>query len=95
MLYKQQKRRAKRITVGADKAYDAREFVCTAGELNITMHVQANDKGRRSSLDRRTTRDPSYAHSMSRRWLIEKTFSWLKQTGPPRQVKLQGLAKVD
>ncbi len=95
MLYEQQKRRAKRITVGADKAYDAREFVCTARELNVTVHVQKNDKGRRSNLDRRTTRHPGYAHSLSRRWLIEKTFGWLKQTGPLRQVKLRGLAKVD
>ena len=27
--------------------------------------------------------------------LVEKTFGWLKQTGPPRPVKLRGLAKVD
>jgi len=26
---------------------------------------------------------------------VEKTFGWLKQTGPPRPVKLRGLAKVD
>jgi hypothetical protein len=32
---------------------------------------------------------------VSRRWLIEKGFGWLKQTGPLRQVKLRGLEKVD
>jgi len=54
-----------------------------------------NEKGRRSNLDRRTTRHPGYAISLSRRWLIEKGFGWLKQTGPMRQVKLRGLHNVD
>ena len=61
----------------------------------MTPHVTKNDKGRRSNLDRRTTRQPGYAISLSRRWLIEKGFGWLKQTGPLRQVKLRGLEKVD
>src|ERR1700736_5377615 len=63
--------------------------------LNVTAHVTKNQKGRRSNLDRRTTRHPGYAISLSRRWLIEKGFGWLKQTGPLRQVKLRGLEKVD
>jgi hypothetical protein len=46
-------------------------------------------------LDSRTTRQPGYAISLSRRWLVEKGFGWLKQTGPLRQVKLHGLEKVD
>ncbi len=61
----------------------------------MTPHVTKNDKGRASNLDRRTTRQPGYAVSLSRRWLIEKGFGWLKQTGPLRQVKLRGLEKVD
>ena len=56
--------------------------------LNVTAHVQKNEKGRRSNLDRRTTRHAGYAISLSRRWLIEKTFGWLKQTGLLAQVKL-------
>jgi hypothetical protein len=64
-----------------------------SGEL--TAHVTKKEKGRRSNLDRRTTRHPGYAISLSRRWLIEKSFGWLKQTGPVRQVKLRGLHKVD
>ena len=95
MLTERQKNRSKRITVGADKAYDTRDFVRASRDLNVTVHVQKNEKGRRSSLDRRTTRHTGYARSLSRRWLIEKTFGWLKQTGPLRQVKLRGLAKVD
>ena len=95
MLHERQKGRSRRITVGADKAYDTKDFVRTARELNVTPHVTKNEKGRRSNLDRRTTRHAGYAISLSRRWLVEKGFRWLKQTGPLRQVKLRGLEKVD
>jgi transposase len=95
MLAEKQQGRSRRITVGADKAYDSKDFVRTARELNVTPHVAKNDKTRSSNLDRRTTRQPGYAVSLGRRWLIEKGFGWLKQTGPLRQVKLRGLEKVD
>jgi transposase len=95
MLEEKQKNRSRRITVGADKAYDSKDFVTTARELNVTPHVTKNDNGRRSNLDRRTTRQTGYAVCLSRRWLVEKGFGWLKQTGPLRQVKLRGLEKVD
>ena len=86
---------SRRITVGADKAYDTKDFVTATRALNVTAHVTKNEKGRRSNMDRRTTRHPGYAISLSRRWLVEKSFGWLKQTGPVRQVKLRGLHKVD
>jgi hypothetical protein len=95
MLKQKQEGRSRRITVGADKAYNAKDFVRTVRELNVTPHVTKNDKGRSSNLDRRTTRQSGYAISLSRRWLVEKGFGWLKQTGPLRQVKLRGLQKVD
>ncbi len=95
MLDEQQKDSSRRITIGADKAYDTKDFIATARALNVTVHVQKNENGRRSNLDRRTTRHAGYALSLSRRWLVEKTFGWLKQTGPLAQVKLRGLAKVD
>jgi hypothetical protein len=95
MLEQKQRGRSRRITVGVDKAYDSKDFVRTARELNVTPHVTKNDNGRTSNLDRRTTRQPGYAVSLSRRWLVEKGFGWLKQPGPLRQVKLRGLEKVD
>ncbi len=95
MLEDKQRGSRRRITVGADKAYDARDFVTAARALHVTVHVTKDEKGRRSNLDRRTTRHPGYAISQSRRWLVEKCFGWLKQTGPIRQVKLRGLHKVD
>src|SRR5271155_2334446 len=95
LLQDRQKSSSRRITVGADKAYDAKDFVKACRDLNVTPHISRNDKKRRSNLDRRTTRHPGYAISLSRRWLVEKGFGWLKQTGPIRQVKLRGLHKVD
>jgi len=95
MLQKKQQGRSRRITIGADKAYDTEDFVRTVRELNVTPHITRNNKNRSSNLDRRTTRHRGYANSLSRRWLIEKGFGWLKQTGPLRQVKLRGLAKVN
>jgi transposase len=95
MLEQKQKNRSRRITVGADKAYDTRDFVTTLRELKVTAHVTKNESGRRSNMDRRTTRHPGYAISLSRRWLVEKTFGWLKLTGPLRQTKYRGLEKVD
>src|SRR5665213_1167990 len=35
------------------------------GRVNVTPHVTKNDKGRRSNLDCRTTRQPGYAFSLS------------------------------
>jgi hypothetical protein len=42
--------------VGANKAYDSKDFVGTVRELNVTPHVTKNDKGRTINLDRITTR---------------------------------------
>lgn len=89
------KRRGRRITVGADKAYDTKDFVSTVRELRVTPHVSQNTTNRRSAIDGRTTHHPGYEISLSKRWLVEKPFGWLKQIGPLKKVKLRGLAKVD
>ena len=95
MLVDVQDDRSRRITVGADKAYDDRQFVAAARKLNVTPHITRNDNGRRSNMDGRTTRHPGYAISLSCRWLVEKPFGWLKQTAGLAQVKVRGLHKVD
>ena len=70
------------------------EHVALVRELGATPHVAQNDTHRRSAIDGRTTRHPGYEISLSRRWLVEKVFGWLKQTAGMRQVKLRGLEKV-
>jgi transposase len=92
MLYELTKKRSGRITTGADKAYDTRDFVGTVRELGVTPHVARRQNG---AIDERTSRHPGYAISLSKRWLVEKPFAWLKQIGPLKKVKLRGLAKVE
>ncbi|MBK1613822.1 IS5/IS1182 family transposase [Rubrivivax gelatinosus] len=86
----------RRITVGADKAYDTRGFVKACRENDVTPHV-AQNLGRRggSAIDGRTTRHGGYAVSQRRRKCIEQCFGWGKVVGPMRQVMLRGLDKVD
>jgi hypothetical protein len=96
MLAQKQQGRNGRVSVRADAALRQEGvFVRTVRELNVTPHITRNDMHRSSNLDRRTTRHRSYAISLSRRWLIEKGFGRLKQTGPLRQVNLRRLSKVD
>jgi hypothetical protein len=66
--------RSRRITLGADKAFDTKDFVRAARQMKVTVRATRNDKKRRSNLDRRTTRHVGYAISLSRRWLVEKGF---------------------
>jgi len=92
MLYELTRKRSGRATTGADKAYDTQDFVSTLRELGVTPHVARRQNG---AIDERTSRHPGYAISLSKRWLVEKPFGWLKQIGPLKKVKLRGLAKVD
>ena len=83
------------MSVGADKAYDTRDFVETLREMGVRPHVTKNVKRTSgSAIDGRTTRHPSYEVSQKKRPLIEKAFGWMKQTGGMRKTNLRGLAKV-
>jgi hypothetical protein len=95
MLKEMTRSKNRRVTVGADKAYDTEDFVSTVRELGVTPHVMQNTTNRRSAIDQRTTRHPGYAISLSKRWLVEKPFGWLKQTGPLKKIKLRGMPKVE
>jgi transposase len=69
----------RRRTLGADKAYDTREFVETLRALAFTPHVTQNLARRGGSrIDRRTTRHDGYAKSQHARPRIEPAFGWLK-----------------
>jgi transposase len=82
------------VTVGADKAYDTKDFVAEARNMNATPHVAQNDKGRRSAIDGRTTRHPGYAVSQQRRKRVEEIFGWMKTVGGMRKLRHRGLALV-
>ena len=83
------------ISVGADKAYDTRDFVKTLRDMGFRPHVAQNLKrSGGSAVDQRTTRHNGYQISQKKRPLIEKAFGWMKQTGGIRKTKLRGLWKV-
>ncbi len=83
-------------SVGADKAYDTRDFVSSCRERNITPHVASNDARRGgSAIDPRTTRHPGYALSQAIRKRIEEHFGWGKTVGRIRQTMFRGLRRVD
>lgn len=82
------------ITLGADRGYDAADFVAELRTMNVRPHVAQNTRGRRSAIDRRTTRHPGYAKSQRIRKRIEETFGWIKTVAGLRQTRLRGLSKV-
>jgi transposase len=87
--------RSRAITLGADRGYDAADFVEELRTLKVRPHVAQNTCRRRSAIDRRTTRHPGYAASQCARKRIEEAFGWMKSIAGLSQTKLRGLAKVD
>jgi transposase len=84
----------RRLTLGADKAYDAAEFVAALRRRSVTPHLAQNTSNRRSAIDGRTTRHPGYAVSQMVRKRIEETFGWTKSTAGLRKTRHRGLARV-
>jgi transposase len=87
--------RPRAITLGADRGYDAADFVEELRTLNVRPHVAQNTNRRRSAIDKRTTRHPGYAASIRVRKRIEEAFGWIKTVAGLRKTKLRGLEKVD
>jgi transposase len=82
------------VTVGADKAYDTKDFVKETRNMNATPHVAQNNKGRTSAIDGRTTRHPGYAVSQQKRKRVEEIFGWMKTVGGMRKLRHRGLQLV-
>src|SRR6267142_1415540 len=87
-------RGTRRVTVGADKAYDTAEFVAGLRRLQVTPHVAQNTSNRSSALDERTTRHAGYRVSQQKRKRIEEIFGWLKTVGLLRKTRHRGTARV-
>jgi transposase len=81
--------------LGADKAYDTRDFVVGARGLGVVPHVAQHTTHRRSAIDGRTTRHVSYRVSQWCRHRIEPIFGWCKTVGLMRQTRHRGLQRVD
>ena len=83
------------ITLGADKGFDAREFIEACLEMGVTPHVAQNKSGRRSAVPEEIATSVGYAISQNKRKLIEQGFGWAKTVGRMRQVMVRGLKRVD
>jgi hypothetical protein len=86
--------RPRSITLGADKGFDAEDFVNELRAMNVTPHVAQNTSGRKSAIDGRTTRHKGYAASQRIRKRIEEAFGWIKTVAGLKKAKLRGLDKV-
>src|ERR1700757_4826006 len=82
------------ITLGADKGYDAEDFVNELRSMNATPHVAQNTNGRASAIDGRTTRHAGYAVSQRIRKRIEEAFGWIKTIAGQEKTKFRGRERV-
>jgi hypothetical protein len=82
------RRKRRRITLGADKAHDVSGFVDelrarkTTPHIAIDGHLAKTGKRRKIRIDRCTTRHSGYTVSQRMRERIEKSFGWIKTTSP-------------
>jgi transposase len=83
-----------RITLGADRGYDTRDFVEGCRSLNVTPHVAQHTNRRRSRIDGRTTRHAGYVESQRKRKRVEEVFGWMKTVGLMRKTRHRGRPKV-
>jgi transposase len=92
---------ARRITLGADKAYDVTAFVEELRTRQVTPHIAIDGRVsklgvvRKTAVDGRTTRHSGYRASQICRKRIEEVFGWIKTQAGLGKVKLRGCAKVD
>ena len=86
----------RRLTVGADKAYDTRAWVAAVRRMRITPHVVRNEFGYGGrAIDTRTTRHVGDRLSHRKRQLVEQAFGWLKTVALLRKLRHRGGRLVD
>jgi transposase len=85
---------SKRVTLGADRAYDTADFVEQMKEFRVTPHVAQNDSNRRSAIDARTTNQAGYAIRQRKRKRVEEVFGWMKTIALQRKTRFRGPDKV-
>jgi transposase len=91
----------RRITLGADKAYDVSDFVDALRARRATPHIAINGavsktgKVRKTAIDRRTLRHAGYDISQRCRKRIEEVFGWIKAQAGLAKVKVRGRPKAE
>ncbi len=90
----------RRITLGADKAYDVTPFVEELRARRVTPHIAIDGhatktgKTRKTAIDERTTRHPGYTLSQRIRKRIEEPFGWIKTIAQLRKTRHRGTRRV-
>ena len=92
MIHRHSPGSTRRLTLGADKGFDAAEFVADLRQSCVTPHVA--QKSRHSAIDGRTTRHEGYAVSIKHRKRIEEAFGWAKTVGGMAQTVYRGVERV-
>jgi len=91
----------RRITLGADKAYDVTAFVQELRSRQVTPHITVDGRisklgvVRKTAVDGRTTRHPGYQISQVCRKRIEEVFGWIKAQAGFAKIKVRGCAKAE
>jgi transposase len=94
-------RSSRRLTLGADKAYDVTDFVGDLRARSVTPHIARNDhvtktgKRRKSAIDDRTLRHAGYAISQCCRKRIEEVFGWAKTQARLAKTRFRGARRVE
>jgi transposase len=81
---------SRRITLGADKGYDTKDFVASCRGMTVTPHVARRQT---SIVDGRTTRHPGYQISQRIRKRVEEIFGWVKTVGGGRKLRYKGVER--
>ncbi|MBQ2260198.1 MAG: IS5 family transposase [Loktanella sp.] len=92
MIHRHSPGSTRRLTLGADKGYDAAEFVADLRQACVTPHIA--QKSRYSAIDGRTTRHEGYCISIKHRKRIEEAFGWAKTVGGMVQTMYRGVEHV-
>jgi transposase len=101
LLDRRRGRTCRRVTLGADKAYDVSTFVGDLRVRSVTPHLARNDhltktgKRRKTAIDGRTLRHAGYAISQCCRKRIEEVFGWAKTQAGLAKTRFRGTRRVE
>ncbi len=88
----------RRITLGADKGYQEREFLQRLRSWRVVPHVaEYGGKPRPwlGGLRAEERNDPGFETSQKKRKRVEQVFSWIKHVAGLRQMKFRGRKRVE
>jgi transposase len=88
----------RRITLGADKGYQEREFLQQLRRWRVVPHVAeyaVESKHWPNGLRAEERNDPGFAQSQRQRKRVEQVFGWIKAVAGMRQTKFRGRRRVE